>query len=163
MVAEAVLYKLVEVITLHSWCYVWVCVPFAPLSHDSCCTSLGFCFVWSVCGLALLTVNAEFFIFYHCLKATSLNSMGGHHIFTNVHSSIMSCPYNAGFFLRTVSTLWLRRRFLLCISVFQHRRWSFSRWSQRAVSNHPSYWWTCFLMGLVLPRTVCLHSIQKQG
>lgn len=103
MVAEAVLYKLVEVITLHSWCYVWVCVPFAPLSHDSCCTSSGFCFVWSVCGLALLTVNAEFVFFYHCLKATSLNSMGGHHIFTNVHSSIMSCPYNAGFFLRTVS------------------------------------------------------------
>lgn len=105
----------------------------------------------------------SFFFFYHCLKATSLNSMGGHHIFTNVHSSIMSCPYNAGFFLRTVSTLWLRRRFLLCISVFRHRRWSFSRWSQRAVSNHPSYWWTCFLMGLVLPRTICLHSIQKQG
>lgn len=161
MVAEAVLYKLVEVITLHSWCYVWVCVPFAPLSHDSCCTSSGFCFVWSVCGLAMRTVNAVFF--YHCLKATSLSSMGGHHVVTYVHSSTMSCPYNAGFFLKDSEYFVTQKTTPALHFCLSTPPLELLQWSQRGVSNHPSYWWTCFLMGLVLPRTVCLHFIQKQG
>lgn len=108
---------------------VWTCAPFAPLSHDSCCTSWGFRCVWSVCGLALHNVNAVFSTI--ALKLPLLTVWVGNMSFCTC--AVLVCcvlPPLALFLIRTVTTPWLRKRCLLCVFVFQQHHLSFLCQSQ---------------------------------
>lgn len=113
-----------------------VCVPFAPLSHDSCCTSSGFCFVWSVCGLASHTVNAVFFTI--ASKPPLLTVWVGT---VSLHTcTVLVCcvlPPLAFLLIRTVTSPWLRKSCLLCVFVIQ---------CQHPGLCHSQRTRTCFLM-----------------
>lgn len=87
--------------------------------------------------------------FCHCLKAIPLNSLGGHRVFTYVHSSAMLHPSTVGLFF----SLW---RWLLSDSdndaSFVFSSFSFFQ-IQGMFSYNPTYWWTyiCTTVSLHVP------------
>lgn len=132
---------------------VSVCVPFAPLSHDSCCTSSGFCFVWSVCGLASHTVNAVFFTI--ASKPPLLTVWVGT---VSLHTcTVLVCcvlPPLAFLLIRTVTSPWLRKSCLLCVFVIQ---------CQHPVLVSQPEDKDMFSHGLELSGTVCIYSPHEQN
>lgn len=120
-------YQTAQLMLCVSLC-VWV--PFAPLSHDSCCTSSRFCFVWSVCGLALRAVNAVLLPLPQSQFSQQFRWAPCLYIHVKLTVSLHCWLWLQQWLLRTIPAL------CFCLSGLS------TELSQRIFSYLPSYWRT---------------------